>query len=55
MFPHQDAKLRERLRKEEEELAVAMAVSASEAEAAAAVLAEPISMEDAQAIAEAQV
>lgn len=55
LWPAQDAKLRERLRKEEEELAVAMAVSVSEAEAAAAVLAEPISMEDAEAIAAAQV
>jgi 3-deoxy-D-arabino-heptulosonate 7-phosphate (DAHP) synthase len=51
----QDAKKRERLRKEEEELAVAMAVSKSEAEAAEAVLAEPISLEDAEAITAAQV
>jgi hypothetical protein len=51
----QDAKLRERLRKEEEELAVAMAVSKSEAEAAEAALAEPISLEDAEAITAAQV
>ena len=51
----QDAQLREQLRKEEEELAIVMAVSASEAEAAAAALAEPISIEDAQAITAAQV